>query len=247
MLARSFMLDRASRPYRRLSASLFIACGAPFQIEVGDGLTLNTRVALIAPKVRRRRTVALNSDLAVFDFPIGTPEYAALEPTLRAQQILALDFERFRPLEPALRRALAAELPCAELDDLFQVAVRTIAGRVPTAHALDPRVAKVIEQIQELPLDEVKLSALAKQIHLSPSRLRHLFQEETGSTVTQYARWAAVWKAALLWTQGRPFTDLAHEVGFYDLAHLDHAFIETFGVNPSLAIDPAQVKLIRCA
>jgi AraC-like DNA-binding protein len=64
--------------------------------------------------------------------------------------------------------------------------------------------------------------------------------------VSHYARWTAVWKAALLWAHGTPFTELAHEVGFYDLAHLDHAFVETFGVNPSTVIDPAAVRLIRC-
>jgi AraC-like DNA-binding protein len=90
------------------------------------------------------------------------------------------------------------------------------------------------------------LPALGKRLHLSTSRLRHLFQEELGCSVTHYARWAAVWKAARAWKHGTPFTDLAHAVGFYDLAHLDHAFIETFGVNPSTVIDPAQITLIRC-
>lgn len=243
-LARSFLLDRAASPYRRLSATLFLACGAPFQLEVGDGITLNARAALLAPKVRRRRTVAIDSEIAIFDVPIGTPEFAALAPTLATQQILALDFERFAHLVPTLLRGLAGKLSCAEVDAAFRAVVEVITGAVPVVRQLDPRVLAAFDAIDELPLDQI--SGLAKRLGLSASRLRHLFQEEIGCSVTHYARWIAVWKAARLWKQGTPFTELAREVGFYDLAHLDHAFIETFGVNPSTVIDPALVTLIRC-
>jgi AraC-like DNA-binding protein len=246
MMATSFVLDRASSPYRRLSASLLLACGGPFLLEVGDGVTLTTRAALVAPKVRRRRTVALDSRLALFDIPIGSPEYAALEPTLRTQQILSLEFEPFAHFVPTLERGFAAELTCREVDELFRSAVYAVTGRMPATRKLDPRIATAMELIDQVSFDQVTLSSLAKRLCLSPSRLRHLFQTETGCSVTHYARWSAVWKAASLWTRGTPLTEIAHEVGFFDLAHLDHAFMETFGVNPSLVIDPSQVTLIRC-
>jgi AraC-like DNA-binding protein len=245
-LAKSFMLDRATSPYRRLSATLFVACGAPFQLEVGDGITLTTRAALLAPKVRRRRTVALDSDIAIFDIPIGTPEFAALGTTLQAQQILTLDFERFAHLADRIASAREGELSCGEVDELFTAVLEAITGETPPARPVDPRVVRACELIDEVPLDQVSLAALAKALHLSASRLRHLFREELGCSVSHYARWTAVWKAALLWAHGTPFTELAHEVGFYDLAHLDHAFVETFGVSPSAVIDPALVRLIRC-
>ena len=246
LLATSFVLDRSSKPYRRLSASLMLAGGEPFRVEVGDGLTLTTRAALIAPKVRRRRTLALNSRLAVFDIPIGSPEYAALEPTLQEQQVLSLELERFAPLLPTLEKGFATTLSCAEVDGMFESAVHAVTGRRPAARALDPRVARAIDLIDEVPLDQVTLAGLAKRLPLSASRLRHLFQTETGCSVTHYARWAAVWKAASLWTRGVPLTEIAHEVGFYDLAHLDHAFVETFGVSPSVVIDPSTITLVRC-
>ena len=64
--------------------------------------------------------------------------------------------------------------------------------------------------------------------------------------LTHYARLGGRVEAASLWTPGTPLTEIVHDVGFFDLAHLDHAFMETFGVNPSLVIDPPQVTLIRC-
>ena len=239
-------MDRAASPYRRLSATLFLACKAPFQLEVGDGITLNARAALLAPKVRRRRTVAIDSEIAIFDVPIGSTEFASLEPMLATQQILALDFDRFAHLVPTLERGLAGRLSCAEVDAAFRAVVEVITGTAPVVRTLDPRVLAAFDVIDALPLDQVTLPLLAKRVSLSSSRLRHLFQEELGCSLTHYARWVAVWKAARLWKQGTPFTELAHEVGFYDLAHLDHAFIETFGVNPSTVIDPDLVTLIRC-
>ncbi|MEO6026546.1 MAG: AraC family transcriptional regulator [Candidatus Binatia bacterium] len=245
-LAPSFLLDRAASPYRRLSATLFLGCKGPFQLEVGDGITLTTRAALLAPKVRRRRTIAIDSELAIFDIPIGTPEYAALASTLQTQQILSLDFDRFAHLVPKLRGAQAGTLASKDIDGLFLDVLKAITGAAPSTHALDPRIVSACEIIDGLPLDQVSLAVLAKPLRLSTSRLRHLFQEELGCSVSHYARWAAVWKAAMLWAHGTPFTELADRVGFYDLAHLDHAFVEMFGVSPSTAIDPALIRLIRC-
>ncbi|MFX6645104.1 helix-turn-helix domain-containing protein, partial [Acinetobacter baumannii] len=81
--------------------------------------------------------------------------------------------------------------------------------------------------------------------HLSPSRLRSLFKQEVGFTIQQYARWLAVWRASLAWRQGRSLTDVAMEAGFYDLPHIDHAFNEVFGINPTNVIDPHFVRLVN--
>jgi AraC-like DNA-binding protein len=245
-LARSFLLDRTMSPYRRLSATLFLGCKGPVQLEVGDGFMLDTRAALLAPKVPRRRTVALDSEIAIFDIPVGTPEFVTLAPTLAKQQILALDFERFAHLVPTLARGPDGGLDCAEVDALFRAVVEAITGETPGSRPLDRRVAAALAAIEEMPLDEVSLPVLAKRLRLSTSRLRHLVRDELGCSLTHYARWVAVWKAARAWKQGTPFTELAHAAGFYDLAHLDHAFVETFGVNPSTVIDPSQITLVRC-
>lgn len=166
---------------------------------------------------------------------------------LPAGRVLSFDFERFAHLAPALRRAGADVLPGAEIAGLFRSAVQTICGHAPAARELDPRIEKALALIDQLRFDQVTLTLLSERLHVSPSRLRHLFKEQTGCKLTQYARWVAVWRAAGLWKQGKVLTDIAHEVGFYDLAHLDRAFNEVFGWNPSTVIDPAFITLIRCA
>ncbi|WP_394843158.1 AraC family transcriptional regulator [Pendulispora brunnea] len=236
LLAPTWVLAPAT-PYRRLTPTLLLACKEPFQLEVNDDAPRFARAALIAPKVLRRRVIAVDSDMAIFDLPmhsIPTPE-----------PVRVLDIERFAPLLPALAEAFSGRLPGAEVGRLFDAAVRLIED-VPHEPHHDPRIEQALRLIDELPFDEVTVTGLARRLGLSSSRLRHLFKEVTGHTISHYARWAAVWRACSLWSQGRRLTEIAHEVGFHDLAHLDHAFVEVFGLNPSSVIDPENVTLIRC-
>lgn len=247
LLAPTFVLDRTRHPYRRLSATLLIARGKPFLIEIGDGTRLTTRAALVGPKVSRRRIAAVDSELAIFDLGIETPECAALVPLLRGQPIVALDANAFSPLQPPLTQAAAGVLSCEGVRELTRDAVQAVTGRPPGVHVFNPRVEQVLHLIHALPLREVRLETLARQVHLSASRLRHLFREQTGCSLSHYARWASVWRAATLWVNGaEPWTDIAHQAGFCDLAHLDRAFNEVFGLNPSTVTDPRHVTLIRC-
>jgi len=245
LLASSFVLDRARAPYRRLAATLMLALRQPLQLDVGAGPCLTTRAALIAPNVPRRRVLALDSDMVTIDFPLRSPEYRALEPLLRDRELLDLDIDRFASLLPDLQRALAGKLPASEMKPLQRRIVEGIAGVVPPEAALHPRIDKALQLIGDLPLAQATREELARRLHLSPSHLSHLFKDQIGCSVGQYARWVAVWRGAALWKQGRPLTEVALEVGFYDLSHLDHAFMDVFGLNPSSVIDPRNVVVLR--
>ena len=237
LLAPTFVLE-PSMPYHRLSPTLLFARREPFWLEVGDGVTMTARAALIAPKVRRHRLVAVDSDLAIFDLPMQS---VAMTEPVQPREVAS-----FEPLLPALVEAFDGKLSCEGVDELFEGAMQIISGGIPGRQARDPRIEQALQLIDELPFDQVTLTGLARRLAISPSRLRHLFKESTNHTVSHYARWAAVWRGVALWKQGRRLTDIAHEVGFHDLAHLDHAFIEVFGLNPSTLINPENVTLIRC-
>ena len=243
LLARSLILDRPTGP---LSATLRIACGEPYTIEV-EGRTLRTRASLVAPKAERKRVIAQNSDIALFYLPVDMPEYAGLKSVLGDQPVLDLPIADFEPYLPTIRRAMTETLPPAEIRALADRMVETVTGRnMPGVEPIDPRVTAACRVLDELPLSEVTVDAVAGQVHLSPSRLRELFKRQTGFTLGEYARWRAVWRAALYWKRGRTLTDVAVRAGFHDLAHADRAFNEVFGMNPSTAIDPRYVTLINC-
>jgi AraC-like DNA-binding protein len=246
MLTPTYMVDRSSRPYRRLSATLILGCSAPLLLDAGERQPFETRAVLIGPNVVRRRTMGQNCDVAMFDFPVVSSEYRAISSILEHDPIVELDFKRCEALLPRLSDASRNTVDSTTINSLFADAIEALSGHSPVANQIDPRITKALRLIDKLEFDQVGLESLGQSLHLSKSRLSHLFKQETGFSIAQYARWVAVWKTTERWSQGRKLTDVAHEVGFYDQAHLHRAFNEVFGWNPSVAIDPAEVTLIRC-
>lgn len=245
-LTHGYDVDRRDNPYRRLSTTALISLGEPFELEIGDGEILTTCIALIAPNVLRRRVVGPDSDLLIFDFPLGSPEQVVLSALNDSAEVREFDLEKLAPLLPALRLAFAGAASCSDVGALFSTVAQQLSGQAPAQRSLDPRVVKAIALIEQAPLGEINLGVLAEQLHLSSSRLRHLFRAEIGATVSHYARWVAVWRAIEMWQRGRALTEIAHEVGFHDLAHFNHSFVEVFGLSPTDVFDTGDITLIHC-
>ncbi len=247
MIAESYRIDRGDNPYRRLSATLLLAFGEPFELDAGSGPAITTRAALVAPDVPRRRTQALNSELFIFDMPMGSAEFTALKPIFgNGTEVLSLEITDFAPLRPLMGRAAHEIIAAEEVEKLFGSVVHTVCGEFPEATVRDHRIQKILERIDQLTLNQVNINELASWVNLSPSRLRGLFKGEMGCSLGYYARWVALWRAVELWKQGKAMTDMAHEAGFYDLAHLDRVYREVLGMNPTALVESELVMPMRC-
>jgi AraC-like DNA-binding protein len=245
LLGKSFVLDRHYAPYRRLAATLLLTRQQPFDLETDAGSMTGIEAALIAPKVLRKRIVAVDSDIAILDIPMDSPAYRRIAGQLRQQSQISYSRGHFLALFPLLLKADEGTLDADDFYFLHTSASQIIAEGIDPPDTTDTRVTQAMRMIDELPLDSVKLDLLAQQLDLSKSRLSHLFIAETGSTVSHYARWVAVWRAVNQWQQGCTWTRIAQDSGFYDLAHFDHAFTEVFGLKPSAVFDPVRVRLHR--
>ncbi len=242
LLARSLLLDRPTGP---LAATLRIGCAKPYMIEVG-GHRITTRVSLVAPKAPRKRIAAIDSEMALFYLPLDRPEYAGVRSMLADRQLLELPVERFAPVIPELRMAMREVLSAERIHALVRQVMELLTEQPFENPVPDPRVIKAFQVLDDMPLNEVSLAAVAAQVHLSPSRLREIFRQQTGFTIPDYARWRAVWRASFFWKRGLTMTEVAHRAGFHDLAHADRAFHELFGMNPSAVVDPKYVTLVNC-
>jgi AraC-like DNA-binding protein len=218
---------------------------SPFIIETSESDVLETRAALIAPNVVRRRLHAANGDIIVCDLAVGTPEFHALVPLLGNAPVQELDVTALAPLANDLVCARHGGLDAAAAHDLFQRVVLQISGQRSSLPQIPQRLARVFQLIQEKPLYASNFAQLAEQVGLSPTRLRHLFRERTGISLSQYSRWNAVWKAIWQWSCGQSWTRQACAAGFHDFAHFNRALNEMFGINPSILSDAEQVLLIR--
>ncbi|MES2719355.1 MAG: AraC family transcriptional regulator [Pseudomonadota bacterium] len=242
MLTNSLYLDRPTAP---IAATLRIALGEPYTIEV-EGRVLTTRASLVGPKRCRNRITAVNSDMALFYLPIERPEYAGLRALLGKEAVVELPLETFDPVLARLRQIFNDQLSGSEVKALTDETLLLAAGSLTVTEEIDWRIRKVCDLLARTPLNQFDLEGLAKQVHMSASRLRSLFRQQIGYPIGEYARWSAMWQAVSKWRKDKTFTDVALEAGFFDLAHADRTCMEVFGMRPSLATDTGFVRLICC-
>ena len=244
--AGTLVVDRRARPYKRLSATIVVAIGRPFVLELDGEAAREYRGILIAPNVLRRYIEAVESDVTFLDAGITSRAYRDLAPHLARDRLRSLTDDELGRMVPRLRDGFAAAMDCAAAMRLFDDVVRAISPASAPDIARDARVARVMELVEASSFSGVSVGALAREVGLSESRLRDLFRRDLGCRLSQYMRWVAAWKAVGLWQQGMKFTDVAHAVGFHDLAHADHAFTEIFGLSPSEVTDPRRIALHKC-
>lgn len=149
------------------------------------------------------------------------------------------------PFNPPLR-AIAR---CAAVGDA--VAARSLADELigqsaSSALSDDALVSRAVARINRSLDGPVTLAALAKAVHLSPSRLAHRFRESTGVPLRRYVLWSRLRTAVEAAMRGASLTEAAHLAGFADSAHLSRTFRATFGITPSLLFKPGQASVMFC-
>jgi AraC-like DNA-binding protein len=98
---------------------------------------------------------------------------------------------------------------------------------------MDPRI-RTIRHLLDGNLQEIpRVPALAAAVGLSPSRLEHLFRDETKTTIRDYVKQRRLRLAArMLRRSHERISTIAFAVGFNDVSNFNHAFKRAFGRSP---------------
>ena len=140
----------------------------------------------------------------------------------------------------AMAEPLVATYAEGASDDALVAAARralaALAGDVPAAPPVDPRIARAIAHVRERLAEPVSLAEAAASAHLSPSRFRHLFAEQTGMAFRPYLLWARVGAAVEAAMRGGSWTEAAQAWGFADSAHLTRTCRRMFGIAPTMLV-----------
>lgn len=168
-----------------------------------------------------------------------------IEPESLAGRALSAALFGLSPLAEINSRAfLDALIPLAgAFDDAISVEDMLAIGRnavgslasIEEPPLPDQRVLRVIEQIRIAEDQNLAEIAEAAGVYLSPSRLRHLFAEQTGLPFRTYVLWLKLMRALEIYSAGQSLTEAAHEAGFADSAHFSRTFRRTFGA-PATAL-----------
>lgn len=140
-------------------------------------------------------------------------------------------------LEQAFRRIVADSRERSEhWHDLCVNALREILILLSQSRnrQLDPRIAETLHYLSVHMRSPIQIDRLSKEIGLSPSRLSHLFKEQTGLSVVATLNQMRIRQASLLLEHtDRSATEVAYDVGFHNYNHFIEQFRKWTGTNPS--------------
>ena len=204
-------------------------------VALEGALTLSTReVSLSAPAL----AVAADTLHRIDGF--GLFAFVFVEPESRAGRGLANALfggaglvevaepgvmELLAPLRATFEAALTKE----QLIAVGRSAVHALAPATE-APSPDPRIQRIIDHAAANLDQPLSLTAAAQGVYLSPSRLRHLFVEQTGVAFKTYLLWLRLVRAVQIYSEEKAsLTEAAHAAGFADSAHFSRVFKRTFG------------------
>lgn len=98
----------------------------------------------------------------------------------------------------------------------------------------DPRIEETLRLLSNAVSEPFSIEKLAQRVNLSPSRLAHLFKEQTGDSIIHTLNRMRLEQAALLLQHTeRTAAEVASDVGFGSYNHFSKLFRKRFGQNPS--------------
>jgi AraC-like DNA-binding protein len=163
-------------------------------------------------------------------------EGRALSERFGARGISALPQPVARQSAGLLLSALRAATDAGAMRAVARAAVSALAGLTltsPTAPEGDARVARALLYIRSRVRTPVSLADAAAAAALSPSRFRHVFVQETGTSFRAYLLWLRINVAIEAAMAGASWTVAAHEAGFADSSHLTRTHRRMFGIEPT--------------
>lgn len=99
--------------------------------------------------------------------------------------------------------------------------------------SLDPRINAICQYLDENLEDKITINQLSEKSFLSPSRLAHLFREETGMTISKWREKQRISRAAMLLQNSQlPIAKIAQLVGYDDALYFSRLFHSHHDVGP---------------
>ena len=194
-----------------------------------------TRGMVVMPD-RRHRFDGCGASVAILFVEPNSSRGAALRARFAGFDIALLSDTEAREAVRYLHARYTAAAPDDSMAQFAQGAVCRIAGNPAMAPSEDRRITAALAWMHARLAATIRLEEVAAMVHLSPSRFRHLFVTQTGTSLRAWLLWARMAHAVECAFQGRSWTEAAHDAGFADAAHLTRTCRRVFGVAPTMLV-----------
>lgn len=202
---------------------------------VVDGQTLTDCSSLIINRNTVHSLFAANTHLLTYYIDIDSSLAYSLRGSLGdrswldlSQQVAAPSFWHQFPYAPV---TMLDSAPDTVADHVLTALFQTLSP--PTPPEGDWRIEKLMDFIDNNIENPLMLADLAPVVSLSSERVRHLFGEYVGVTISQYVAWMRVKRVIQSnLEEAVPLGQAAHQYGFTDQAHFNKIFKRMFGAKP---------------
>jgi AraC-like DNA-binding protein len=145
-------------------------------------------------------------------------------------------------IDPGLRATVSAACngalePARRLADGYSLAAwreyLEAIGSFASDGRCDERVQAAADRLRATCDENLTTAEVARDLGLSASRLERLFRAQVGTPMRSYRIWHRFRRVAQAMKGVDDLTQAAHAAGFFDSAHLNHAFRQSFGIAPT--------------
>jgi AraC-like DNA-binding protein len=221
------------QPHAHYAIQLVLGLPAGVRVQCGrHGAWQSCAGALLPSRVVHSIDVSGCEMSAVLFIEPETPHGRALAARMQGEMCV-LDGDVITAAAQRLQSAWRVEQSMEAVQAVCMALLQALSGAAPRAPS-DPRVLAAVDYIGARVSETVTLPDVARAVHLSAERFRHLFVQETGMPLRTYVLWR---RLLLVWTllmQGETLSGAAHAAGFADSAHLSRTARSMFGLPPSV-------------
>lgn len=162
--------------------------------------------------------------------------------------MLSVELERFFELEPEahdgnahcheIANSIAANVDSADPLTL-ECAGLELIGAITNGPDWSPRnrpsyLREIVADLRANRIRGPRISAIAKDAHVSPTRLARAFRRSYGISLARFLRVLQLQRASALLTDPNiAISAVAAEAGFSDQSHMTRTFVRTYGMTPA--------------
>jgi len=158
------------------------------------------------------------------------------------------EFNLFNIIRPDDLQQVLLKPDPRTLHNIVSRILQHLAGETTVVTKDDPRIRIIEQAIDNGRPDQLNTGALATQVHLSESRLRSLFRQQTGVPIYKYILWSRIRFVINRIMTGSTINTAAWEAGFTDNSHFHKTLVTMFGISPSQFLrDNKTMEIFTCS
>ena len=223
--------------HRHHAAQICIGLEQPLQLSDKEGQVKDYSAAFITANTQHQM-LGSKTNIAALFLDVRSDLYESLLQEYHLQNKLAIQSLRVpRQLLFQLNSMYSTNTTNIVAKQIFTQLLRQLASDKIAINTLDGRVLKVIDLLNASVDNQIPIEQLAAEVHLSSSRLTHLFKAEIGTSIRRYSLWTRIKAAVEYALSQQSLTQGSYQAGFSDSAHFSRVFKEMYGFKPSFLLN----------